>query len=179
MFFTFLYTVIIATGAISISEVIKINNTLQFLSISSNPIGDEGIAAIARTLDKANISELRVRNCNITVTGAKSLAAALNINHTLKSLMILNIFSTYTNDITVDGVIAILEAAVANGVCQQVQIDNKYNNDDKVKKLMSTLEERKRQEVESSYYLILLLVTIKIGDKKMNVMLLCQQKNTI
>ena len=88
--------------------MIKINHTLQVLNISYNPIGDKGIAAIARTLDKASISKLYVYNCNITVTGAKSLAVALKINHTLKSLVILNYFSTYSNDITVDGAIAIL-----------------------------------------------------------------------
>ena len=76
--------------------------------------------------------------------------------------MILDILNTCTNDITVDGAIVILEAAVANGVCQQVVI--KYNSDDKVNKLMRTLEERKRREVESSYYLILLLATNTIGE---------------
>ena len=140
-------TVIITTGAVSISEMIKINHTLQVLHISDNPIGDEGIAAIARTLDNASFSELDVSGCNITVTGAKSLAAALKINHNIKSLKITqNIFG---QNITVDGAIAILEAAVANGVCQEVRIDDKYKSDDKVKELMSILEERKRQEVGS------------------------------
>ena len=125
--------------------MIKISHTLQVLNISSNLIGDEGIAAIARTLDNASISVLDVHICNITVTGAKSLAGALKINHTLKSLLV------PFNNITVDGAIAILEAAVANGVCQEVIIDDKYKSNDKVKELMSTLEERKRQEVESSY----------------------------
>ena len=51
------------------------------------------------------------------------------------------------NDITVDGASAILEAAVPNGVCQEVIIDDKYKSDDKVKELMSILEEQKGQEV--------------------------------
>ena len=147
--------------------MIKINHTLQVLDIGRNPIGDEGIAAIARTLDNASISVLLVYNCNITVTGAKSLAVALEINHTMKSLIVNNHLSdvfSYKNNITVDGVIAILEAAVANRVCQEVIIHDKHKSDDKVKKLMSTLEERKRREVESSYYLILLLATITIGE---------------
>ena len=123
--------------------MIKINHTLQVLDIGYNHIGDEGIAAIARTLDNVSISELDVSNCNITVTGAKSLAAALKINHTIKSLEII------TQNITEDGAIAILEAAVANGVCQEVIIDDEYKSDDKVRELMSILEERKRQEVGS------------------------------
>ena len=136
-------TVIITTGAVSISEMIKINHTLQVLNICANSIGDEGIEAIARTLDNASISELYVYDCNITVTGAKSLAAALKNNHFIKLLEVMG------NNITVDGAIAILEAAVANGVCQEVIIDDEYKSDDEVKELMSILEERKRQEVGS------------------------------
>ena len=122
--------------------MIKINHTLQVLDISDNPINDEGIAAIARALDNASISKLHVYDCNITVTGAKSLAAGLIDNRTIKSLR------KSFNNITVDGAIAILEAAVANGVCQDVIVDNEYKNDDKVKELMSVLEDRKRQEVK-------------------------------
>ena len=133
--------------------MIKINHTLQVLNISCNLIGDEGIAAIARTLDNASISELYVHNCNITVTGAKSLAAALKINHTLKSLMVYKpVYSSYKNNFTVDGAIAILEAAVTNGVSQEVIIDDKYNSNDKVKELMSILEKRRKQEVARKYY---------------------------
>ena len=150
---TALYTTIVTTGAISISEMIKINRTLQVLNICNNPIGDEGIAAIARTLDKASISELNVRNCNITVTGAISLAAALEINHTLKSLIVdSSSLDFYINNITVDGAIGILEAAVANGVCQEVWIDYRYKSDDKVEELISILEKRKKQEVTRKHY---------------------------
>ena len=118
--------------------MIKINHTLQFLDISYNPIGDEGIAAIARTLDNASISELHVGNCNITVTGAKSLAEGLINNCTIKLLDVLY------NDIAVDGTIAILEAAVDNKVCQKVVI-SKHSRVDKVKELRTIL--RKRQMV--------------------------------
>ena len=142
MFLTFVYF-IITTGAISISEMIKINHTLQVLDISDNPIGDEGIVAIARTADNASISELNVLWCKITITGAKSLAEGLMSNRTITKLGVRH------NDITVNGAIAILEAAVANGVCQEVIIDDKYESYDKVKELMSVLEERKRQEVRS------------------------------
>jgi len=124
--------------------MIKINHTLQILYISSNPIGDEGIAAIAGILDNARISELIVSYCSITVTGAKSLAAGLAKNQTMKLLDVRG------NSITVDGAIAILEAAVANGVCQQVDIDDEYKDNDQVKEMMTILEERKRQEVRGS-----------------------------
>ena len=121
--------------------MIKVNHTLQVLDISGNPIGDEGIAAIAKTLDNARISELDVSMCYITFN-AILLAKGLINNHTIKSLHVRH------NDITVDGAIAILEAAVANGVCQEVIIDDKYEDDDEVMELMRVLEE-KRQEVRS------------------------------
>jgi len=139
-----LSTVIITTGAISISEMIKINHILQVLNISGNPIGDQGIAAIAGTLDNARISKLNVSCCSITVTGAKSLAAGLTNNQSMKLLHV------STNNIAVNGAIAILKAAIANGVCQQVYINHAYENDDKVKEMMTILEERKRQEVGHS-----------------------------
>ena len=136
-------TVIITTGAISISEMIKINHTLQLLSIGGNPIGDEGIAAIATNLNYSMISKLYVWGCNITVTGAKALAECLVNNHNIKSLFV------WGNAITVNGAISILEAAVANKVCEEVDINNDYESDDKVKEMISILEERKRQEVGS------------------------------
>ena len=77
------------------------------------------------------------------VSGAKLLAESLINRHTIKLL------DVRYNDVTVDGAIAILEAAITNGVCQVVIIDNEYKRDDKVKEVMSILEERERQEVGS------------------------------
>ena len=121
--------------------MIKINHTLQLLIISGNPIGDEGIAAIATKLKNSMISKLSVENCTITVTGAKALAECLLNNCTIKQL------DVKYNNITMNGAIAILEAAVSNNVCEEVVINDEYESDDKVKEMMSILEERKRQEV--------------------------------
>ena len=138
---------------VSVKLMIKTNHSLhhslQILNISVNPIGDEGIAVIARTLDNTRISTLDVRDCSITVTVAKRLAESLGNNHCIKSLAIDSSISYgFENNITVDGTIDILEAAVANGVCQKVIIDE-CKSDDKVKEFMSILEERKGQEVGS------------------------------
>ena len=140
---SYLSTHINTTGAVSISEMINTNRTLQLLDISWNSICDEGITVIARTLDNARISELLITACKITVTGAEVLAESLKSNHTIKLL------NMKSNRITVSGAIAILDAAVNNGVCQEVIIDSDYKSDDKVKELMTILEERKRQEVGS------------------------------
>ena len=121
--------------------MIKINHTLQLLIIGGNPIGDEGIAAIATNIKNSMISELYLWDCKITVTGAKALAGGLAKNNTIK------LMDVEDNDITVNGAIAILEAAVSNNVCEVVRIDRTYESDDKVKEMMSILEERKRQQV--------------------------------
>ena len=89
------------------------------------------------------ISKLYVQESNITVTGAKSLAECLVNNHTIKLLVM------ERNAITVNGTITLLEATVANKVCEEVVINNEYKSDDKVKEMMCILEMRKRPEVGS------------------------------
>jgi len=128
----------------NISEMIKINHTLEVLNIGRNPIGDEGISAIAQNLKNARIRKLNVYKCSITVIGAKSLAEGLLNNKTIKLL------DASSNNITVKGAILILEAAVDNEVCEEVITDHKCN-DDRVKKMKAILEKRKRQVVRSSY----------------------------
>ena len=121
--------------------MIKVNHTLQILNIRLNPIGDKGIVTVAKTLGNARISELNVSRCKITTAGAKSLAEGLKNNHTIILL------DMRYNKVTLSGAIIILEAAVANGVCQEVNIDKEYKSDDRVKELMTILEKRNRQEV--------------------------------
>ena len=133
--------------------MIKINHTLQLLHISGNPIGDEGIVAIATNLKNSMISKLYVRRCEITVTGANSLAECLVNNNTIKSL------GLRINDITVNGAIAILEAAVSNNVCEEVGINDEYESDDKVKEMMSILEERRRREVARKHYCLIIITS--------------------
>ena len=118
------------------------HHILEYLDISSNPIGDNGISAIAENLNNSSISELIVYNCNITVIGANEVADSLTYNHTMKILKLED------NDITVDGAIATLQAAVTNGVCQKVCIKDQYKSDDKVIEMIRILEKRKRQEVD-------------------------------
>ena len=141
----------ITTGAICISEVLG-KCSLQVLDISENEIGDGGITAIAGTLSNSQISELNVRLCDITLTGARSLAAGLLVNNSVR------ILDVSDNPITVEGARLILQSAVDNGVCQEVNIgwygdddemedDDEMKDDDKVKEMMIKLEQRRRQEV--------------------------------
>ena len=130
-------TVIITPGAKHISEMIKINHTIQVLDLSCN-FGDEEIAVIAKSLDNARISELNVSECGITDTGAESLAAGLKNNHTIKLLDVRD------TDITVDGAVALFEAAETNTVCQKVEfnnIDYGYSSDSYCGSLYSDCED--------------------------------------
>ena len=112
----------ITTGAISISKMMMVNHSLQQLHMWSNNIGDDGISAIAGALGNCKINTLNVDECGITLTGARSLAAALSSNHTIITELWL-----YNNPITIEGALLIVKSAVDNTMCQRVQIDNEYN----------------------------------------------------
>jgi len=130
----------ITTGANSISKMMMVNHSLQELNMESNNIGDDGISAIAGALGNCKINELDVSSCGITLTGARSLAAALSSNYTIRKLWLL------VNPITVEGALLIVKSAVHNTVCQDMYIDSEYKNDE-VKMMMKILGDRKRQKV--------------------------------
>ena len=130
----------ITTGAISISEMMMVNHSLQELVMMGNNIGNDGISAIAGALGNCKINFLDVQSCNITLIGARSLAAALSSNHTIRRLWL------RSNAITVEGALLIVKSAVDNTVCQELSIDDEYE-DDEVKKMKSILKDRSRQHV--------------------------------
>ena len=130
----------ITTGAISISKMMMVNHSLQQLYMWKNAIGDDGISAIAGALGNCKIDILNVQECGITLTGATSLAAALSSNHTIRELLL------NSNPITVEGALLIVKSAVDNTVCQRVEIDDEYKNDE-IKK-MNILKDRRRREVK-------------------------------
>ena len=130
----------ITTGAISISKMMMVNHSLQELIMYHNNIGDDGISAIAGALGNCKINKLDVDHCGIALTGARSLATALSSNHTIRELCLRG------NPITVEGALLILESAVDSTVCCKVSIyiDDEYENDEGVKKMMNILENRVR-----------------------------------
>ena len=130
----------ITTGAISISEMMMLNHSLQELIMWDNNIGDGGISAIAGALGNCKINKLDVRRCDITLIGATSLATALSSNHTIRKLWL------WGNAITVEGALQIVKSAVNNIVCEDVRIDDKYKNDE-VNKMMNILKDRRSQHV--------------------------------
>ena len=116
------------------------NHSLQELYIWENDIGDDGISAIAKVLNNCNIYKLHIDNCGITFTGARSIATALSLNHFVSDLCL------YRNRITVAGGLLITKTAVHNLVCQRVEIDGEYKNEE-IKKLMKILEKRRKSKV--------------------------------
>ena len=134
----------ITTGAISISKMMMVNHSLQELYMFNNNIGDDGISAIAGALGNCKINILNVQKCGITLTGARSVAAALSSNHTIRELWLA------ANPITVEGALLIVKSAVDNTVCQDVSIDDEYKNDE-IKKMMNILEDRRKQHVRDCF----------------------------
>ena len=107
--------------------------SLEILDISHNIIGDDGIIAIAEALSDSKICELYIGRCDITFAGARSLAAALEINSNVKRL------DAYHNPITVEGARLILRSSVRNKICKEVGIDRIYRDDDEVQEMLHIL----------------------------------------
>ena len=62
--------VIVTTGASCVGELLKVNNSLQELDISSNPIHDDGVSAVADGLQCNNtLTKLNVQLCGFSVKG--------------------------------------------------------------------------------------------------------------
>ena len=68
---------LITTGARCIGELLQVNTVLHTLVMDDNDIGDDGTSLIAGALGKSRISSLSLRDCGITVTGAKELSGDL------------------------------------------------------------------------------------------------------
>jgi len=62
--------VVVTTGASCLSELLKVNNSLQKLIMWKNNIGDEGISSVAEGL-KHNITltKLNIARCGLSVKG--------------------------------------------------------------------------------------------------------------
>ena len=124
----------ITTGAISISNMMMVNHSLQELYMWNNSIGDDGISAIAREL--ARLMNWVLINVTLLLLGQDYWQQPY---HPIQLLYLRG------NPITVEGAQLIVEAAVHNTVCLHVGIDE-YKND-KVKEMLTILEDRERQEM--------------------------------
>ena len=69
--------------------------------------------------------------------------SSLSTNHNIR------ILELSFNAITVDGARLIMKSAVDNGVCEDVWIDDEYEDDDEVKEMKTILYDRRRQNVRN------------------------------
>ena len=118
-----------------------VNQTLLELHMAFNHIGDNGITAIAGSLNNSSINVLNIKGCGINFVGVKSLAAALSFNKTIRELLL------RYNPIEIDGVHLVVKSAVDNRVCESVVIDREHEDDYEVKWMMNILDDR-RQHVK-------------------------------
>ena len=127
----------ITTGAISISQALMVNQTLLRLNMDyNNQIGDDGIIAIAGSLNNSSITKLNLWDCGIGVVGVRSLAEAISSNQNIRNLMLRD------NPITVVGAGLIMKAAVNNAEFIYVGLGHEYDDDDEVKRLESILYDK-------------------------------------
>ena len=62
--------VIVTTGASCVGELLKVNNSLQELSMRHNQIGDDGMSSVADRLQCNNtLTKLDVWECGLSVKG--------------------------------------------------------------------------------------------------------------
>ena len=139
-------TVIIRIGAICICDIVMRIGTLQVLELGWNNVGDKGAVALAGALTTSKINELDICKCGITFVGAKSLGSAIQHHNTIRKVLVRD------NPITVEGALLILHSALDSKLCQYVSINDEYERNDEVKKMLVSLEHRRKSEV----YILLL-----------------------
>ena len=125
-------------GAVSIGKMLRINNELKYIKISSNSIGDDGISAISDGLHiNTALIQLVARACKFHSKGAKSIAKMLQANETLKCLDISG------NSIRDDGIKAVARSIQANTTLVQLKVFDCEGTEDIDKMLMvnKTLKE--------------------------------------
>ena len=124
-------------GATIVRKLLINNSMIRELKMGNNPVGDDGIAAIATSLTNSRISTLWVNKCNFTLSGARSLATLLSVSQTIENLD----FSD--NPITTEGARLILQSITNNKACivDNIQIDDEYSMDSEVQKMLKQIKQ--------------------------------------
>ena len=56
------------------------------------------------------------------------------------------------NPISVDGARLIMKSAIDNGECKNIDVDDEYQEDNKVKEMMAILDDRRMQDADVRKY---------------------------
>lgn len=85
-----------AEGAKSLSEALKVNNTLTSISFDSNKLGAEGAISLSEALKVNNtLTKINLSNNNFSNEGVEELSEALKVNSTLHRI---DLESNFIND---------------------------------------------------------------------------------
>ena len=89
-----IFTVIVASGASCLSELLKVNNSLQELVMHDNKISDDGMLLVADGLRSNNtLTKLNVERCGLSVKGTIVYKIEFNIIWSLQFLSKFSVFS--------------------------------------------------------------------------------------
>ncbi|CAF0836502.1 unnamed protein product [Adineta ricciae] len=77
---------ITAQGALTLGKSLQNNNTLQFLDLRNNSIGDLGMQILLPQIIRSNLKILKLESNGITSEGAQYLAELVRCNRTLTEL---------------------------------------------------------------------------------------------
>ena len=68
--FCVIVIIIVTTGASCLSELLKVNNSLQELDMGWNFIGDDGMSSVADGLQyNKSLTKLNIKHCGLSVKG--------------------------------------------------------------------------------------------------------------
>ena len=90
---TVIMIVIVTTGASCVGELLKVNNSLQELDMSFNPIDDDGVSAVADGLQCNNtLTKLNIGECGFSVKGTVVYKTEFKIIWSFQSLSSFSVF---------------------------------------------------------------------------------------
>jgi Ran GTPase-activating protein (RanGAP) involved in mRNA processing and transport len=112
-----------AQGAALLADALKAN-TLTALDLSDNPLGDEGVCALAKDMAlNISLTALNLSRTGFGPTGATALADMLGTNRTLRSIKLL------CNEFGDSGTAKLAVPLYKNCVLKELNIEGSYVND--------------------------------------------------
>ena len=130
----------------SLCDILCHNNTVTFLGIESNLLGDDAIGYISNMLDKnSSLKSLGIGGNNFTNTGMKMISESLRHNSTLTQIIAVN------NDFTLLGYLDMIKCLKDNHSLQKMMLgpifsgisnfdDNSYSIEQLLKEVLNCNE---------------------------------------
>lgn len=122
------------SGCYLIAEGLVRNLSLNVFDLSRNPIGDEGVQALAKFLPESCVTELCVDNCGLTPAGCESLAEI--VSHCKK----LKLLDVSTNHLLDAGIFKLAPSLERTSSLQSLGLNMCGVTNDGFSKLLDVLE---------------------------------------